>query len=242
MDRRICGSRLYLSPLGTTTPIEGYDANYTQWDYSITYTGTSLQPVYALSSPITVVPEPAALTLLLPALLGLGFLYLRRRRAKAILRLLLAAALLASAVLAQADVFNMGGTISGGTWTGLASLQFVTVGNAGNLPDPASNNLDGSVPYTYRMGEYNVTLAQYTQFLNAVAQTDPYGLYNSYMSTNFQKEGISRSGNPGSFSYSVTGSAPNAANMPVFCVTWGDAARFCNWLDRQQLAGRFMQP
>ena len=31
------------------------------------------------------------------------------------------------------------------------------------------------------MGTYDVTLAQYTAFLNAVAKTDTYGLYNSYM-------------------------------------------------------------
>ena len=40
------------------------------------------------------------------------------------------------AASAQADVFNMGGTISGGTWTGLASLSFVTVGDPGNVADP----------------------------------------------------------------------------------------------------------
>jgi hypothetical protein len=89
---------------------------------------------------------------------------------------LLAAALLASAVTAQADVFNMGGTISGGTWTGLASLQFVTVGDPGNVADPATGNLYGSDPYTYQMGTYDVTVGQYCQFLNAVATTtDPYG-------------------------------------------------------------------
>ena len=47
-------------------------------------------------------------------------------------------------------------------------------------------------------------------------------------------QGISQSGSPGSYSYSVTGSNPQAANCPVFDVTWGDAARFCNWLQNGQ--------
>ena len=37
----------------------------------------------------------------------------------------------------------------------------------------------GSVPYTFQMGKYDVTTGQYTAFLNAVAKTDPYGLYNT---------------------------------------------------------------
>ena len=41
------------------------------------------QPYYAISSPITVVPEPTTVTLLFPALLGLGLVYLRWRGAKA---------------------------------------------------------------------------------------------------------------------------------------------------------------
>jgi hypothetical protein len=35
--------------------------------------------------------------------------------------------LIAAAWTAKPDVFSMGGTISGGTWTGVASLSFLTV-------------------------------------------------------------------------------------------------------------------
>ena len=190
--------------------------------------------VFALNLAPT--PEPSTLTLLGVGAMGLIAYVWRRRRAKAIVRLLLTAALLASAVSAQADVFNMP--------SGETGLQFVTVGNPGNAPDTTVMNDRttgyGSVPYVYQIGKYDVTLGQYTQFLNAVATTDTYGLYNSYMAGgNFITSplGISRSGNPGSYSYSVTGANPEAANMPVFDISWGDAARFCNWLDNGQPTG-----
>ena len=146
--------------------------------------------------------------------------------------------MVASAVSVEADVFNMGGTISGGTWTGLASLSFVTVGNPGNVPDTAVMNNDGttgygSVPYVYEIGEYDVTAAQYTVFLNAVAATDTYGLYNVSMGTNVAGCGIARSGLSGSYTYSTT----RNGNYPVNFVNWGDAARFCNWLDNGQPTG-----
>ena len=38
-----------------------------------------------------------------------------------------------------------------------------------------------AVAYAYQIGKYNVTAAQYCQFLNAVAETDPYRLYNVNM-------------------------------------------------------------
>ncbi len=44
---------------------------------------------------------------------------------------------------------------------------------------------------------------------------------------------IQRSGDPGSYTYTV---APDRANRPVNYVSWGDAARFCNWLHNGQPA------
>ncbi len=116
------------------------------------------------------------------------------------------------------------------------SLQFVLVRDPGNLPDPNTGNLYGSVGYNYAIGKYDVTLAQYCQFLNAVAATDTYGLYNAYNGGFFGKAtfGISQSGGPGSLTYAVTGTAPGKENFPVPYVTWGDAARFSNWLDNGQ--------
>ena len=81
-----------------------------------------------------------------------------------------------------------------------------------------------------------MTLAQYTAFLNAVAATDTYGLYSPGMGNGVYSAqfGISQSGSPGSLMYAVTGAATGEDNMPVPYVTWGDAARFCNWLDNGQ--------
>jgi formylglycine-generating enzyme required for sulfatase activity len=123
---------------------------------------------------------------------------------------------------ASADVFNMP--------SGQTSVQFVTVGDPGNAPDTTGF---GAVSYTYQMGEFDVTAAQYTQFLNAVAKTDPYRLFNASMSPagGYGTPGIVQSGTSGNFTYSV---AASNANFPVDEVSWGDAARFCNWLANGQ--------
>ena len=125
--------------------------------------------------------------------------------------------------LAAADVFNMP--------AGQTSLQFVTVGDPGNAADPLTGF--GSVAYTYQMGEFDVTVAQYTQFLNSVAKTDSFGLWNPSMTPEsaFGSCGISRSGTSGNYTYSF---APANQNFPVDEATWGDAARFANWLSNGQ--------
>src|SRR5436190_20853443 len=109
----------------------------------------------------------------------------------------------------QADVFNLP--------SGQTSLQFEFVGNAGNPNDPTSGGLYGGVPYTYNIGKFNVTVAQYVLFLNAVAAIDTYGLYNPSMATRANIAGIARSGSSESYSYSIIGSP----NQPVAYVNWG---------------------
>ena len=65
------------------------------------------------------------------------------------------------------------------------TVDMVTVGNPGNAPDtrydPTGTGF-GSVNHVYQIGKYEVTAGQYTEFLNAVADADPNGLYNTYMS------------------------------------------------------------
>ena len=118
------------------------------------------------------------------------------------------------------------------------TVDWVTVGNPGNAAQSASNRNHGetggdgygAVAYEYKIGKYEVTNAQYAAFLNAVAQTDSYGLYNSNMSST----GIVRSGSSGSFIYSVTSAL---ANRPVVYVSWFDAARMANWMMNGQGSG-----
>lgn len=117
------------------------------------------------------------------------------------------------------------------------TIPTVPVGNPGNVADTTvmqdGTKGYGSVAYNYRIGTTEVTVGQYTAFLNAVAATDTYALYNTKMATNLNIAGIARSGSSGGYTYSVIGSA----NHPVTYVGWGDAARFANWLHNGQPTG-----
>ncbi len=116
----------------------------------------------------------------------------------------------------------------------VVNIDYVTVGNAGNAADPATGSLYGAVAYAYQIARNETTINQYAEFLNAVAQTDTYGLYNPSMASDSRIAGITQTGSPGTFSYSVV---EGSGNKPITFVSWYDAARFTNWMHNGQPTG-----
>jgi len=115
------------------------------------------------------------------------------------------------------------------------TFEWATIGDPGNAcdpPVPPFYNCIGSVSETYRISKYEVTNAQYVEFLNAVAASDPNQLYDPDMEVVLP--GITRSGSSGSYSYSVI---PGREDKPVNHVSFWDAARFANWLHNGQPTG-----
>ena len=100
----------------------------------------------------------------------------------------------------------------------------------GNVDNAADSSGYGAVAYSYAIGTYEVTTNQYTAFLNAVAATDTFSLYDTEMGSS-QYGGITRSGSAGSYSYAVKN---GFENKPVNYVSFWDAARFANWLNNGQ--------
>ena len=115
-------------------------------------------------------------------------------------------------------------------------IDWVDVGHPGNAADPADGDHStagiqnfGAVPYAYKIGKYEVTNAQYTEFLNAVDPTgsNANGIYEQAMG-NWPRGGIAFTSNAaGGAKYSVR---PSMGDKPVNFVSWYDAARFTNWL------------
>jgi formylglycine-generating enzyme required for sulfatase activity len=109
------------------------------------------------------------------------------------------------------------------------TFNWVTIGDPGNAADDTTY---GAVPYTYRISKYEVTNAQYAEFLNAVAKTDTNALYDTGMGSG--SGGITRSGSSGSYTYSAIA---GRENKPVNFVAFWDATRFANWLHNGQPTG-----
>ena len=128
------------------------------------------------------------------------------------------------------------------------SVLWASVGNSGNPGEPSGENgsegsgpqiVVGNVDNFFRISRFEVTAGQYAAFLKAVAsKTDTYGLYNPMMDTATDPGGcgcnIKREGAEGNYTYSV---AADWADRPVNWVSWGDAARYCNWLTNGQPDG-----
>jgi hypothetical protein len=108
--------------------------------------------------------------------------------------------------------------------THAVSIDWVEIGDPGNAADDTGF---GAVAYSYRISKYEITNAQYAEFLNAVAASDPNGLY-------WDQLDISRSGADGSYVYEPE---PGFENKPVDELTFWDSARFANWLHNGQPTG-----
>lgn len=121
------------------------------------------------------------------------------------------------------------------------TIDYVPVGNPGNAPDQTYSSNGGSfaagaVSYNYAIGTYEVTNAQYTEFLNTV---DPTGanllsLYDPAMATDPQAGIAFNSGAANGAKFEIK---PGYANKPVVIVGFMDAMRLTNWLGNGQGSG-----
>lgn len=120
---------------------------------------------------------------------------------------------------------------------GRITIETVPVGNPGNPPDDVTTISGqsgfGAVSYSFRIGKFEVTNAQYAAFLNAIAATDTYELLTPG-GADVAQFGIVRTGVSGSFQYAVKS---GMANKPVTYMSFWNAARFANWLHNGQPTG-----
>lgn len=122
-------------------------------------------------------------------------------------------------------------------------LMFVLV-TSPNTCDPQTQGCFGSVSNPFLIQQTEVTNADWTDFLNAVATvSDPAGLWNPSMdnpSACYQPGiidvcgGISRNGVPGAWSYTTI---PGRELHPVNLISWYDMLRFTNWLHNGRPVG-----
>jgi formylglycine-generating enzyme required for sulfatase activity len=117
------------------------------------------------------------------------------------------------------------------------TIDYVSVGYAGNVADTTNDPVGyGAVAYAYQIGKYEVTNAQYREFLNAVdpSGANANGIYNTNMGSN-SRGGITYT--PDAVSGAKYTIRTSMGDKPVNFVSWYDSARFTNWLGNGQGAG-----
>lgn len=110
------------------------------------------------------------------------------------------------------------------------SFAWADIGFLGNAADSTGF---GAVAYQYRIARYEVTNAQYAEFLNAKGASSD-GSSSLYSTNSGIGAGITRSGSLGSYTYSVVAGRDTHA---VGGVSFLSAMRFVNWLSNGQGAG-----
>lgn len=107
----------------------------------------------------------------------------------------------------------------------------VSVTDEGNQGDPAANHW-GAVNYFFEIGKNDVTVQEYTNFLNAVAKKDLYGLYDSRMNGPRVKLIQRNKADDGNYSYKPV---RGKEYYPIVFVNYLSAQRYCNWLQNGAL-------
>ncbi len=107
---------------------------------------------------------------------------------------------------------------------GSVEIDWVAISHPGN---PADDTGFGAVPDTFLIGRTEVTVAQYTDFLNAVADSDPGQLWDFAV-------GVTRTGSDGGYQYSVPA---GKGARPIANISFWRAARFANWLHNGEPTG-----
>jgi len=128
----------------------------------------------------------------------------------------------------------------------LVTIETVLVGNPHNAKDKETGY--GAVAHEFGMGKYDVTVAQYTAFLNAKADVPPNKVIEELWCVEMsgvnkrgkaEKPGplINRTGSGTAadpYKYEVAISpewGARSGDRPICWVTWFDAARFANWVN-----------
>lgn len=93
-----------------------------------------------------------------------------------------------------------------GTGDNQFEVEFVTIGNAGNSPDPSTGY--GAVDYAYRIGTYEISNAQWNSFVNIAGKP---------------------TGNP-SIDYTIDPPNFTQAAQPINSISSLEAFQFCNFL------------
>jgi len=144
----------------------------------------------------------------------------------------------------------LAGASAAPTASAQVTFDWVTVANPGNSADTLIMNKGaapdfttgyGAVDYVYQISKYNVTNAQYAQFLNSVDATGGNALriYDTRMSSN--NLGLAYTGGIDRNLVAEDGTKytvkPGQENYPAIWITWVSGARFVNWLANGQGPG-----
>lgn len=110
-----------------------------------------------------------------------------------------------------------------------SGIEFVTVGDVGNANwfGAGDNNGRGAVDYEYKIGKFEVTTAQWVEFMNAAFDRPANDPINFVASPNQWSAVATTPNTSGARRWTVPA---GSEVMPVGGITWRTAAIYCNWL------------